>query len=285
MSKLLGFLLLTRQAVGKWKKAAAERERKAASVVCYLKEHRKDHPEDGSRQSYYGSGGKEKLGMGVTQFERLVSELGLTIERRRSWKGTSERCPRSARYGNLTNGLVLNGINQLIVGDLFYFIGELKRYVFVLTDAYSGTIVGLSGGTRMTAQVALRALDQFFELRGEGEYPLMIHHTDGGGQYFSDIYLERLNRAKIRVSVAGSCQENGYAEQKNNTVKNKYLRHMDTSSDKAFQKSLAAIRLRVNQKRPMESNEWKTPADFERMVGLLAIEDRPQKLVHDFREK
>lgn len=173
----------------------------------------------------------------------------------------------------------------MIVGDLFYCIGERKRYVFVLTDAYSGTIVGLSGGTRMTAEVALRALDQYFELRGEGEYPQMIHHTDGGGQYFSDIYLERLNRAKIRISVAGSCQENGYAEQKNNTVKNKYLRHMDTSSENAFQKSLGAIRHRVNQKRPMESNGWKTPADFETMVNSLPIEDRPQKQMYDFRDK
>ena len=284
LSRLLRLLKLTRQGMAKWRGSVQRAGKLKGEVAALLAAHREDHRRDGSRQSYYGAQAKEKLGVGVTKFERMASELGLTIKPKRRWVRTSDRCSRSSQYKNLTNGLVLNGPGQLIVADLFYFTGPKRYYVFVLTDVYLGKLAGLSGGRRMTAEVALVALDQFFEWRGEGEHPRTIHHSDGGSQYFSDIYLERLKRAKIQVSVAASCQENGHAEQKNDTVKNRYLRFLDTSTDAAFEQSLKKVKQLVNEARVMKSKGWKTPVAFEAMVATMDEASRPKITLHDFTQ-
>jgi putative transposase len=255
-------------------------------VLCIVIQHRSNHVRDGSRQMYYSANVKEVLGIGVTKFERLMSELGLTISPLKTHQNLSERCSRSSLYPNLTNGLKLTGINQLIVGDLTELrvkTGQ-KWYVFVLTDVYSGRLVGLSGGSRMTAKVALRALDEFFELRGKGEYPGLIHHTDGGSQYFSDVYLGRMMLAKMQISVAGNCRENGHAEQKNDTVKNRYLRYLNVTTEEEFRKSLAQLKCLVNEKRTMQSKSNLTPAEFEKRMMVLPEAERMVVRMHDFNE-
>ena len=63
------------------------------AVKALLSAHRADHHRDGSRQSYYGADAKAKLGIGVTKFERTVSELGLTIKPKKRWvRDCSEKC-------------------------------------------------------------------------------------------------------------------------------------------------------------------------------------------------
>ena len=261
-------------------KARADLKREIKSILI---EHRGDHARDGSRQTYYGSKVKEKLGIGVTKFERLVSELGMTIKPLKHRINLSERSVLSQRFENLTNGLKLSKINQLIVGDLTEnTINGKKWYLFLLTDVYSGYLVGLSGGTRMTAEIALEALNQYFELRGNVKYPGTIHHTDGGAQYFSNLYIGRLKEANMQISVAGNCLENGHAEQRNDTIKNRYLRYMDTSSEAAFQKSLIKIRYLINHKRIQMRRNKMTPVAFERWVLSLPEEERPRYELHDF---
>ena len=283
MERLYRYLNISRQALHKHRASNQVRGAKEEEVRDFLEKHRKNHREDGSRQSYYSGGAKELLGIGVTKFEKTVSLLGLTQKITRRWKGTSERCSRSKAYKNLTNGLKLNGVNQLISGDIFYYTGKIRYYVFVLTDVYSGRIVGLSGGTRMTAMMCLDALKQFFELRGAKKYLNTIHLTDGGPQFFSNMYLNAMEKAEMLISVAGNCRENGYAEQKNATVKNRYLRYLNTSNNRAFQKSLVRVKYLVNCERKMKSNGWMTPDAFERKISALKLEDRPVKQLHDFQ--
>ncbi len=284
METLYGWLETSRQSHDRGR-ARVENDRKLKSdVLSLVIGHRGEHPRDGSRQIFSTAGVKEKLKIGVTKFERVMSELGLTVKPLKRHVNLSERCDRSKCYKNLTNGLKLTGINQLIVGDLTEFRKDgQKWYVFILTDVYSGRIVGLSGGTRMTAKVAIQALDQFFKLRGEGKYSELIHHTDGGSQYFSDIYLDRMIKAEFNISVAGNCLENGHAEQKNDTVKNRYLRYLDLSSDEMFQKSLAKVKHLVNEKRIQQSRMKLTPVEFEKRMGELQESERMEVLLHDFR--
>ena len=190
---------------------------------------------------------------------------------------------KSKEYTNLSNGLVINGPNQLIVGDITYVKGEKEQYyVFILTDVYHGLIVGLSIGKQMTAKVALEALEQLFKLRGEKEFPNLIHHTDGGGQYFSKIYLARLAKAKIKVSVAGNCRENGHAERENSIVKNDYLCFLDTSSEAAAKRSCAKVKLLVNTERSQKALGYKTAETYEKMILKMEEKDRPKKQLHNF---
>jgi putative transposase len=286
MHQLYSWLVTSRQSHDRGRareKSDAELKGKVLAIVI---KHRSNHPRDGSRQMYYSARVKEEFGIGVTKFERIMSDLGLTIAPLKLHRNLSKRCARSVLYRNLTNGLKLTGINQLIVGDLteLRIKNGQKWYVFVLTDVYSGRIVGLSGGSRMTAKVALKALDEFFELRGEGEYADLIHHTDGGSQYFSDLYLGRMLAAKVRISVAGNCQENGHAEQKNDTVKNRYLRYLDLSTEELFKKSLAHLKYLVNEERTMDSRLKLTPAEFERKMLELPEAQRLVVNMYDFSE-
>lgn len=244
--------------------------------------HRVIHKKAGSRIIFYSMKVKEELGIGINTFERLVKESGLCIKRTRSWIKTSDRCPKSKHYCNLTNGLILNGPNQLIVCDLTYITGPDRYYVFAIKDVYTSQLVGLWGGIQMTAEIAIIALLQLFELRGPGPFIYLIHHSDGGSQYFSDKYLKIINKNEIRISVASTCLENGYAEQINHIIKNNYLRFLDLGNVKAFQKSLVHTKEIYNKERIQKRLGYRTPDEYEKYIMSLGKDQRPEMRLYDF---
>lgn len=282
MESLYQLLGQSRQNIAQGQKRKAKREEVKSEVKRTVESHRKKHEEEGSRVMFHYLEIKGTIGLGVNKFEKIVNELGLTIVRKRSWIKTSDRCSRSKKYNNLINGKVLNGPNQLIVCDLTYIIGIKRYYVFAIKDVYTGRLVGLSGGIRMTTKVAIRALKQVFRLRGKGPFPELIHHTDGGSQYFSDAYLALLNKAQINISVAKTCLENGYAEQVNHIIKNNYLRFQDMSTEAAFQRSVKRTQLLYNSEKVQKGLGYRTPEAFEKYILSLGKDQRPEMKLFDF---
>ncbi len=241
----------------------------------------------GSRNLYYNLNIKERFGMGINKFERLLSQEGLTLKPLKTRIITTRSVPLSQQYSNLTLGLELNGINQLVVGDITYLSIDPQRrwYLFCLMDAYSLFWTGACIAPRMRAKEALICLHMWFELRK----PLSnlyntIHHTDGGGQYFSRVYLGSLLEHYIRPSVAGNCLENGLAEQRNGFIKHHLLPTMNLGkiSEQILQKKLREIMYFYNYERKSERLGWRTPAQFEQYVLSLEPEQRPVFTMADF---
>lgn len=285
MEDLYGWLGISRQAFSQSLLRQQAEQGLMKEIEVEVREYRINKEcRAGSRSLYYNLNIKDKYDIGVTKFEQLMSEYGLTLLPLRVRVVTTQSDKQSWNYKNLTNGLVINGINQVVAGDLTYvFIGEYLFYVFLLTDLYSAHVVGMSVSNRMRAEDALVALQAWKHLRGEDNLKGCIHHTDGGSQYFSKLYLKALGQIEgCQVSVARTCLENGYAEQMNGLFKNHFLPLARTQYLEILRKEMKGIAYFYNYERKQERLGWKTPVAFEQYVGNLPLEQRPPMVLHDF---
>lgn len=238
----------------------------------------------GSRSLFYNLSIKRQFGIGISKFERLMAVYGGTLMTLRTRVITTRSCWRSKKYPNLVSGLLVTGINVLVVGDLTYLaIGKYRYYLFCLTDVYSARIVGYCFHQRMRAEEAYRALMQWHSLRGASSLIDCLHHTDGGSQYFSDLYLGQMQKMQLKISVATNCLENGYAEQRNGLIKHHLLPTLKyIEGAKVHAEVKQAIHF-YNHERKQENLGWQSPVEYEAYV--LSLTDRPIKELHTFETR
>jgi len=220
----------------------------------------------GMRSLFYNLCIKEAYGIGVNKFEQLVSQAGLSLRPLRTKVVTTQSTYQSRNYPNLAKFMQVRSINKLVVGDLTYVsIGRYRFYLFCLTDVYSSRIVGYHISKTMKAVDALEALNQWVRLRGREQISGCMHHTDGGTQYFSKLYLNRLKDLKLAISVAQNCLENGYAEQRNGLIKYHLLPTAKLSYDpEELTRELKRIMSNYNRKRKQENLGWLSPLQYEK---------------------
>ena len=139
----------------------------------------------------------------------------------------------------------------------------MRYYLFCLTDVFSARIVGYHISERMRKQEALKAFNQWIRLRGKNKVLGCIHHTDGGSQYFSKQYVSEMDNKELQISVAKSCLENGYAEQKNGIIKNHLIPTINASSKVGIEKELSKSIKYYNAERQQENLGWRSPNQFE----------------------
>jgi transposase InsO family protein len=263
---------------------AARRERhweafyeRLGEVVRDLRER---HNGMGSRALFYNLRVK---GIGVNKFEKFMSSAGLTQQVKRRWIRTTDSGAGGPVFPNLTNGLKLDNINQLVVGDITYYLTKpAVYYITMLTDVYSMRIVGYRASDNMMADNNYLVLQQLFKLRGQHKCPGLIHHTDKGSQYRSTLYLRTLQDAGIEISMARNCLENPYAERINGIIKNDYLCFAKIQSFNDLQRELRKAVHKYNFDRGQEQLEWRTPAAFEQHILGLPPEKREVKTLYDF---
>jgi len=218
----------------------------------------------GSRCLYNNLDIKSRFNIGVTKFERLMSEHGQSLVPLRVKVVTTKSCYQSWNYPNLASGLAVNDINELVVGDLCYVAIEKYRYfLFCLTDVFSGRIVGYHLGDRMRAEEGKKAFDMWVLLRKKKNLKHCIHHTDGGSQYFSDLYLSAMKKADLRISVARNCLENGFAEQRNGLFKHHLLPTLSCSAGVGLYREVQRVIYVYNHERKQESLGWLSPVQYE----------------------
>jgi len=240
----------------------------------------------GSRSLFHNLDIKGIFQIGVSKFEHLMSSYGLTLLPLRTRVVTTQSSLQSWNYSNLANGLKVNGTNQIVAGDLTYvYIGGSLFYLFCLTDLYSYRIVGHCVSLRQQAKDAKIALEAWFDLRGHQAIIGCIHHTDGGSQYFSRLYLKELTNMEVRPSVAQNCLQNGYAEQKNSLLKNHFIPTVDTQNLKQLQMELHRIVTFYNHERKQQTLGWRTPVEYEAYIESLPVEQREVKTLHEFKTK
>lgn len=252
-------------------------------TIEMVKAIRERHPMMGSRPLFYAL---QITDMGVNRFERLISGSGLGIERKELWIKTTNSNHNYYKYGNLTNGLVLNNIDQLWVSDITYWIEQGKHYylLFIL-DVYCRQILGYTASENMYAVNNLKALEISFQKRGKRQFEQLIHHSDKGSQYCSLDYVKALKEANISISMAGNSLENPYAERLNGIIKNDYLQYYDTSSFGKLCKSLDMVVWLYNNERPHSELGNMTPASFENLVRQQNEDERNKMVLYDFRNK
>jgi transposase InsO family protein len=260
-----------------------ERERLMIEKISALvKNYRqKKDRRAGSRSLYYNVDIKDQFGMGVNKFEQLMSEHGLTLAPMSVRVITTRSSLQSWNYSNLVNGLLINNINQVVVGDLTYITLFGKRYyLFCLTDLYSARIVGIGFGSMMRAKEAKQARDEWVKLRRKKNLRGCIHHTDGGAQYFSGLYLKSITEMDVQISCAENCLMNGYAEQRNGLIKHHLIPTIRDFHGDELRKEIKRIIRFYNYERKQESLGWMSPVEYERKI--VGMENTPTLELHKY---
>lgn len=242
---------------------------------------RERHPAMGARPMFHAL---KITSMGINRFERLISESGLGIERKKLWIKTTNSNHNYFKYSNLTNGLELNWINQLWVSDITYWTdGQRHYYLLFIMDVYSRRILGYTSSQNMYAVNNLKALELSFQIRQMNWFEQLLHHSDKGSQYCSLEYVKVLQMANIAISMAGNSLENPYAERLNGIIKNDYLRYFDTSTFAQLSKALDRVVLLYNNEKPHSELGYMTPVNFEKMLLKQKINERKTMVLYDFR--
>ena len=151
---------------------------------------------------------------------RLMRLDNLLAVRKRRFVFTTNSRHTSAVFPNLTEGLQLTGLNQLWIADITYVrVREAFLYLAIVLDAFSRRAVGWELGEDLRAELALRAL--YRALADRPIRPGIVHHSDRGVQYCSDVYLGRLRSQGFAISMSrsGNPYENARAESFLKTLK------------------------------------------------------------------
>ena len=194
-----------------------------------------------------------------TLFNILRKHQMLTLRRKTS-AITTNSYHRFYKYKNIIKDLKVTSVNQVWVSDITY-IRTVKGfcYLALITDMHSRKIVGYDLSDSLELKGCVRALNKAIykakNIKG------LIHHSDRGIQYCSNVYTQILKRKKIDISMTeeNHCYENAMAERVNGILKDEF--YLDQTFDNVSHAKRAAknaINL-YNEIRLHLSLDYKTP--------------------------
>lgn len=255
-------------------KQRKEREKKQIdedAILSFVKHQRQRHPRMGTRKllnlmtPYMPIFG---VSVGRDRLFDVLRRHGMLIRRRRRSCRTTDSNHSFRVYPNLLKDMDLTGPNQAWVSDITYIRTTAGStgfvYLALVMDAYSRKIVGYDVGTTLEASGCLRALRMALKQKPRGRK--LIHHSDRGCQYCSNMYTNTLKRNDIQISMTevNHCYENAMAERLNGILKHEYgLRYKYANLAEAK----IAVRQAVdayNNYRPHLSLDYKTPTQVHK---------------------
>ena len=218
---------------------------------------------------------RASMGLSLTFYRvrKLMGELGL--------RGAQ---PRARRVTTIPSGdadtrpdLVRRDFSPpvattVLVGDITYLrTGEGWLYLAAVIDLTTRMVVGWCFSERMTADIAVGALDMAWR-RGyvaEGA----IFHSDRGSQYTSRKMEEWARAHDVRLSVGrtGSCHDNAVAESFWARLKVEcYDRRSHATRERAKWDCLAYIEGYYNRRRPHSAIGWRVPGEvMDEFMGRI----------------
>jgi putative transposase len=168
------------------------------------------------------------------KIRRLMRTHDLQPRRHRRFVTTTDSDHESPIFPNLAKGLVVDGPNQLWVGDLTSIaIAGGFVYLAALLDAWSRRVVGYAISRSIDVRLPLAALKA--ALRARQPPPGCVHHSDRGSQYASEAYRRLLAEHGLAGSMGrrGNPYDNAKAESFMKTLKVEavYLMAYETFED------------------------------------------------------
>ncbi len=194
-----------------------------------------------------------------TLFNVLRKYQMLTLRKKTSAR-TTNSYHRFYKYNNIIKDVKVIRSNQVWVSDITY-IRTIKGfcYLALITDVHSRKIVGYDLSDSLELKGCVRALNKaIYQAKDINE---LIHHSDRGIQYCSNVYTQILKKKKIDISMIeeNHCYENAMAERVNGILKDEF--YLDQTFDNVAHAKRAtknAINL-YNEIRLHLSLDYKTP--------------------------
>lgn len=213
-------------------------------------------------------------GIGRDAFIRIGVMAGLVVNPTPNIPKTTIAHP-SARYKNLLVNEEFTDVNQIWTSDITYYrVDDKWCYLVFIMDVYSRKILGFSASDNLRAINNVKALQMAIKSRNVTHFlQKLIHHSDRGGQYISDEYIDLLTSSGIRISMCTNVLENAHIERVNGTIKNYYLKYWKNNNLEELNRNLKRAVNAYNNK-PHQSLNNLSPNEFEKVLIQIPVEDR-----------
>ena len=206
---------------------------------------------------------------GRNRVARLMRENGIAARTKKKFKATTNSRHNLPVAPNLLNReFTVERPDEVWVGDITYvWTREGWLYLAVVLDLFSRKVIGWGMGERLTAEIALSALNMAIINRR----PLagLIFHSDRGVQYASEAFRKLLERHGFVQSMSrkGDCWDNAVAESFFHSLKTEHVYFEDCKTRaEAIGKIFEYIEVFYNRARRHSSLEYCSPAEFEAMT-------------------
>jgi len=262
MGKLCAIFGISRQGYYKGQKRKQRLRYQEELIIKLAQEQRRKMPMIGGKKLYRilkPEFQRIEIRLGRDKFFEILRKNNLLVKRRRRYVRTTNSNHRFRVYENLIKEIEVTKADEVYVSDITYIRSEEGfSYLALITDLYSRKIVGYDVSDSLGIDGSLRALKMSMEgkvLKG------LIHHSDRGLQYCSNIYTELLtnNGIKISMSEKGNPYENAVAERVNGILKEEFgLSGSFRTKEIAYKAVHEAIKT-YNELRPHMSIDYMTP--------------------------
>lgn len=239
-------------------------------ILKLVQEQKRLLPNSGGRKMYFLIKEdllKMNIKCGRDKLFELLRKYDLLVRPKKNKSKTTNSKHHYRIHKNLIKDLIISRIHQVWVTDITYlrtFNGFV--YLALVTDAFSRKIIGWELSSTLELEGCLTALKKALKSISKKflrYYPL-IHHSDRGSQYCSNIYTQLLVNHNIMISMAaqGNCYENAIAERVNGILKMEFgLEQLFINEKWAFNSTKDAIH-KYNTMRPHLALNYATPSSY-----------------------
>lgn len=240
-------------------------------VVTKVSNVRMHQPRIGTRKLYYILRPHlEELCVGRDRLFDILRANHMLIKPIRSYHKTTNSHHRFRKHKNIIADLDITRPEQVWVSDITY-IGQRNNHMYLslITDAYSKKIVGYDLSSSLSTDGSLRALKMASSNRMYPTMPL-IHHSDRGIQYCSDIYQKTLAKNKIQTSMTETYDPyaNAIAERVNGILKHEFLLEQYYLPLEEMKKVIKDVIRIYNEQRPHFSCGYLTPNQMHKQCEV-----------------
>ena len=232
-----------------------------------------------SREPYGSPRVHEELGArdvlrSKARVERLMRENGIVPPRKRKYRVTTDSNHRNPVAPNaLQLDFTSPAPNRRWVSDFTYvWTWEGWMYLAIVLDLFSRRVVGWAMDKSMeTESLTLRALHMALFDRAPDRG--LIHHSDRGSQYASQVYRDALKARGIECSMSrrGDCWDNAVIESFFATLKLELIHRCSYRSREAARLAIFEyIEVFYNRQRRHSYLGYLSPAEFERIAASAA---------------
>jgi transposase InsO family protein len=151
------------------------------------------------------------------------------------------------------------------VSDITYIdTAEGWLYLAAILDLFSRRVVGWAMEEHMEAALAQQAWNMAVSQRCPSAE--LLHHSDQGGQYTSDLYLQSLatHHCQVSMSRVGNCFDNAAMESFFSTLKTECANQPFDTRAQARTTIFEYIEAWYNRQRLHSALGYLSPAEFER---------------------
>lgn len=243
----------------------------AGLIVHLVQRERREQPRLGGRKLIRlvkGDLRSSGVKIGRDRFFAVLRANHLLVEAKPCRPKTTQSRHSLPVFRNLVAEMTPTAPNQAWASDLTYIRTDKGfLYAALITDMFSRKIVGSFIGDSLEAEGCLNALDVALKTLPVGAYP--VHHSDRGCQYCCHLYVERLQAAKMGISMTETahCYENALAERVNGILKQEY--EMDNTF-RTKEQAKAAFKQSVwlyNHRRPHMGLNYRFPAEVHQQAA------------------